>query len=265
MKRVRFLVYRGFTASSPRRLKDALRPYFPGIKRLWLDHPEMTFMPRPGDVVINWGCLKSNNTWGNLQGFHWVNNPAQVGRNRLQNLQLMKEAGVNVPEFTTVHSDAERWLADGKTVIARDNLRSFGGRGITVVEPGTHLASGKALYTRYQPKRHEYRVHVFRGDVIDVQQKKRKQGDVPEGVESKVRSYANGWVFARDGVQAPECVVSQSIAAVSALGLDFAAVDVGWTEKGNIATVYECNTAPGLEGTSITKYAEALRNYLQSL
>lgn len=263
--RVRFLVYRGFTASSPKHLKEALVRDFPGIKRLWLDHPEMTFMPRTGDVVINWGCIKTNNTWRNLTDFRWINHPELVSRNRLQNLRLMKEAGVNVPDFTTQADMARGWLADGKTVICRSALRSFGGRGITVVEPGQTLADGQALYTCYQPKRREYRVHVFRGNVIDVQQKKRRQGDRTEGVESKVRSYANGWVFARDGVSPPDCVVSSAVSAAAALGLDFAAVDVGWTERGNVATVYECNTAPGLEGTSIQKYAAALRTFLQSL
>lgn len=264
--RVRILCYRGFTASSPRDIKNALVPYYPGLKRLWLGHPEMTFNPKHGDVVINWGCIARPDFWGT--NFTWLNDPLKVAvsTHRIRSLTKLKESGINVPEFTTDVAAARSWKTDGRTVVCRKELRSFGGHGITLVGPDDgDVPANCALYTRYQPKRHEYRIHVFRGSVIDVQQKKRKQGDKSEGVESKIRSHANGWVFAREGVSAPQSVLEQARKAVESLSLDFSAVDVGWTEKGDVATVYECNTAPGLEGTSITKYVQATRSFLQSL
>jgi len=48
-----------------------------------------------------------------------------------------------------------------------------------------------------------------------------------------------------------------ALAAVSALGLDFGAVDIIYNEHENQYYVLEVNTAPGLEGTTVEKYAEA--------
>jgi glutathione synthase/RimK-type ligase-like ATP-grasp enzyme len=44
---------------------------------------------------------------------------------------------------------------------------------------------------------------------------------------------------------------------VSALGLDFGAVDVALRKDG-VPVVWEVNKAPGLEGGSLKKYAEKL-------
>lgn len=267
--RVRFLVHK-FGSSAPRELCDALRMDYPTTKRLKVS--ETTFVPNYNDVIVNWGCIKLPTLWGTgSNDFSMLNGIPNVNdsSHRIRSLTKMKEAGVNVPEFTIQSDVAQQWLDSGRIVIARESTRSFGGRGITVVE-NSSLPLGQALYTRYRPKRREYRVHVFRAvpggelSIINVQQKRRRTGfrEANPTVDSKIRSYANGWVFAREGVVAPESVVSQSILAVQALGLDFAAVDVGWTEQGDIATVYECNTAPGLKGTSIFLYANAIRSYI---
>lgn len=262
--RVRILVYKGFHATAPRRIKDALTQDFPGIKRLWLNHPEMTFRPRPGDYVLNWGCRMLPDFWPH-GGYTVINHPSVVGRNRLQALTTLKEGGINVPDFTTLADVARQWLNDGKSVVCRSGLRTFGGRGITLVEGPNASLPSSALYAVYRPKRTEYRVHVFNGQVIDVQQKKRRQGDRPEGLESKIRSYGNGWVFAREGVTPPQSVLQQALGAVESLGLAFSAVDIGWNEHYQQATVYECNTAPGLEGTSINLYADAIRKYIRGV
>jgi len=65
-------------------------------------------------------------------------------------------------------------------------------------------------------------------------------------------------VFCRDGI-AP-CTVrnSISIAAVDALCLDFGAVDIIYNEHEDKYYVLEVNSAPGLEGTTLEKYVEAL-------
>ena len=47
-----------------------------------------------------------------------------------------------------------------------------------------------------------------------------------------------------------------AVNAVKALGLDFGAVDIIYNEKENQYYVLEVNTAPGLEGTTLIKYAE---------
>ena len=43
-------------------------------------------------------------------------------------------------------------------------------------------------------------------------------------------------------------------------GLTFGAIDVIWNEHQQKAFVLEINTAPGIEGTTVEKYAAKFRN-----
>ena len=47
-----------------------------------------------------------------------------------------------------------------------------------------------------------------------------------------------------------------AVKAVNSLGLDFGAVDICEDEEGN-PYVFEVNTAPGIEGTTVEKYHTA--------
>ena len=116
------------------------------------------------------------------------------------------------------------------------------------------------LYVKYVKKRAEYRVHVFSGVAVDVQQK-RKRNDTE--TDSRIRSFNNGWVYCRDNINPYNAaILDQSIAAVEALGLDFGAVDVIWNDHYQRAYVLEVNTAPGLIGTTLTTYTDAIRGLL---
>jgi D-alanine-D-alanine ligase-like ATP-grasp enzyme len=65
-------------------------------------------------------------------------------------------------------------------------------------------------------------------------------------------------VFCRENFSPVDIVDNAALGAVSALGLDFGAVDVKCNRQGTRAAVLEVNTAPGLQGTTLRKYAEAL-------
>jgi glutathione synthase/RimK-type ligase-like ATP-grasp enzyme len=97
-------------------------------------------------------------------------------------------------------------------------------------------------------------LYVFDGQVIDVQQKRRREG---ANATNEIRNTANGWVFCREGVEAPAIAVEAAKAAVEALGLDFGAVDIKCNRQGTRCAVLEVNTAPGLEGTSLVNYGAA--------
>jgi glutathione synthase/RimK-type ligase-like ATP-grasp enzyme len=113
------------------------------------------------------------------------------------------------------------------------------------------------LYVEYIKKKEEYRVHVAFGHIIDVQRKGRNR-DVPdEDVNWQVRNHGNGFIYMRGGVDIPDCCRSLALAAVESLGLDFGAVDVIWNEHEDRWYVLEVNTAPGLSGTTLEKYADA--------
>ena len=114
------------------------------------------------------------------------------------------------------------------------------------------------LYTKYVKKKSEFRVHVFDNEVIHVQEKRRRAG--VEDVDNQIRNHDNGWVFCVQNVEAPADVTDQALRAVRAAGVDFGAVDVIYNQKKNEAYVLEINTAPGLEGTTLEKYADAILN-----
>ncbi|CAN5950619.1 unnamed protein product [Sphagnum jensenii] len=73
---------------------------------------------------------------------------------------------------------------------------------------------------------------------------------------------SNGFIYARNNVF-PEILRDEiAIAATTALGLDFGAVDI-IEDKNEKLYVLEVNTAPGLEGKTVELYAEAFRSACQ--
>jgi glutathione synthase/RimK-type ligase-like ATP-grasp enzyme len=112
------------------------------------------------------------------------------------------------------------------------------------------------LYTKYEKRKREYRVHVWGNEVLDVTEKRKRRG---VDADSRIRSWDNGWVFCREDVNYPPHVASVAVDAVHALGLDFGAVDVGYNVLKERAFVFEVNTAPGLEGTTLEKFANKIK------
>lgn len=212
------------------------------------------FKARPDDVIINWGC--SHYTSQSLVAGRILNPPhlVKIAGSKIASLSAMQEAGVTVPAFTTDRNVAASWLVNGDCVISRAIDNGSSGRGITFVRTINELPH-VPLYTKYVPKYDEYRVHVFGGSVIDIQQKRRRSGIE---ANSQVRTASNGWVFCRTNLAPPPEVVAAAVSAVAALSLDFGAVDIGFTRKTRTATVYEVNCAPGLEGTTLANYATVI-------
>jgi hypothetical protein len=112
------------------------------------------------------------------------------------------------------------------------------------------------LYTKEFKKTNEYRVHVWGNEVLDIQEKRKRLGTGPSS-DHDIWNHGNDFVFARQTVECPASVKDAAILAVKALGLDFGAADVGYNTNGDVA-VFEVNTAPGLTGTTLTKYVEKI-------
>lgn len=249
------------TSSSARSLAIALK-----AKKLLLP-PRDTYRPRKGDVIINWG---NTSLWASgLMGIgKYLNNPRIVGIavNKYKFFNFCEAKKVPCPKWTPDVALVRSWLKEGRTVLARTLLESHSGRGIHVLEsvggavPKEEDIPHAPLYTLYQPKKTEYRVHVIGGKVVDCQEK-RKSSEAEE-VDYKVRVHRSGWVFCRENIKPPKKVLELALEVISKLDLDFGAVDIGWTDSKKLALCYEVNTAPGLEGTTLKIYAKALREYI---
>lgn len=227
-----------------------------GVRRARLVHTR--FRPRLGDVVINWGSSLPLYPEG-----VYINSPAAVAlaQNKHSTLALLREHNVPHPDFVVRWEDAQDWLEDGLPVVARTLLRASQARGLVLVQPGEELPVAP-LYTLYTKKADEYRVHVVDGVPMSTQIKRRRRG--VEQLSRQIRNHNNGWVYCREAVTPPDSVLSAAVAAVDALGLDFGAVDIGYNRHYEQPCVYEVNTAPGLEGSTLNEYAGAFAELVRT-
>jgi glutathione synthase/RimK-type ligase-like ATP-grasp enzyme len=175
------------------------------------------------------------------------------GTDKLTQMRRFQDAGVSTPAFTEVRAVAVGWFPD--VVVCRTALRGSEGRGIVMAEREDQLVPAP-LYTRYFKKKKEFRVHVLNGAVIDVQEKRRRNG--VEGGDTRIRNLANGYVFCRDHITPPEGLSELSIRATAALGYSLGAVDIAFNERNNSLVVFEVNANPGLQGTTLENYANAI-------
>jgi len=134
------------------------------------------------------------------------------------------------------------------------------GRGIVEFEPGIGNTPQAPLYTEYIPKKSEYRFHIFGGKVIDIQQKKKKREFDDNARNTRVRNLHNGYIYSRDDINPPDGAADLAIRAVAALGYQYGAVDLIYNEKRACSYVLEVNSRPGLMGSTLENYAEALIN-----
>lgn len=231
--------------------------------------PEGTYVPKIGHKVINWGNGKIPGWIGtaNQRGVTILNKPAGVNTasNKLTALNALKAAGVAVPVFTTDFNVARTWLRAGETIVERHELRGNSGAGIRIVNLDDATMPNELqaapLYTKFIAKTNEFRVHVFRGQVIDyIEKKKMVAANRPANFNKYISSINCGWVFSRTDVRDMPEVRAIAIKAVAALGLDFGAVDIVY--ENGFPYVLEVNTAPGLSGTTLVKYANAFRQYM---
>jgi hypothetical protein len=176
---------------------------------------------------------------------------------KIQQLTRFKDNNVSCPLFTTNAGDLASW--DVTTVFARTLVNSTGGKGIVEFERQGGMVPRAPLYTAYVPKKAEFRVHVFNQKVIDVQQKKKRSGFNADERNTRVRNLANGYVYTREGVVSPTGMHDLAIAAVAALGYQYGAVDIIYNERQDKCFVLEVNSRPGIMGTTLQKYVNAIK------
>jgi len=162
-------------------------------------------------------------------------------------------------EFTTWDEVALEWLNEGHTVFGRKYLNASCGKGIVVMESPADMQL-LPVYTKYKKKKREFRVHVFKDQVVAVTEKKRRKEF--DGVrDTKIRNLANGYVFVQSVENEPEGLRELALRAARVSMSDFRGVDVGYNQLKDELFVIEVNSAPGIQGTNLTKYMEAIIQY----
>lgn len=219
------------------------------------------YSPRLGDIIINWGDSQCPliNTQARV-----LNHPHAIRRasNKKDAFLVMKEAGVSVPSFA-ISIQERTWEV---LTVVRHKLTGHSGDGIEIVEPGGELPEAP-LYVQYVKKKDEYRIHIV-GESITTIQRKAARKDFDGTPNWRVRNHSNGFVFVRKiegggAITPPQQVLEQASLAIKALELDFGAVDVIWNEQEQRAYVLEVNTAPGMEGSTVTEYADGFKSLLE--
>jgi hypothetical protein len=219
------------------------------------------YKPKPNDLIVDWGFSKTPIWAATAPKDQILNKWERVSTavNKIESFIRFRHNGVNCPDFTTNVNEAAYWVGQGVPVVQRSKVSSSKGKGASVAHKPAEFDAGCPLYTKMIPKKKEYRVHVFRGIVIDAHEKVYLGSDPKEfEIMFTVGENDSKWQWNRSGVILTPKVVVESVKAVNALGLDFGGVDVVTDATGR-AYVLEVNTAPWLGTTTVKYYANALK------
>jgi hypothetical protein len=200
-------------------------------------------------VFVNWGCGRSLLERYVLGGRQFLNADISGSVRKMRTFELLDAASLPHPRVVIDPRevvDGVPFYERGRYLGRTDGLT--GGQGITVYERGTLPPQGARhdFYSQVVSKAHEIRLHVAGGAVICEQFK-----FVPAGSNVLIRNYDNGARFSarpletRIESQLATRLRETAIAAVAACGLDFGALDMAVTQRGNIV-IFEVNSAPGI-------------------
>jgi glutathione synthase/RimK-type ligase-like ATP-grasp enzyme len=190
---------------------------------------------------------KRNIFWGNPNG---------ANASKLDSFRVLAAAGCSIPDFTTDPEEAKQWVNTGSKVVCRKLLKASEGRGIVLATTLESLVQAP-LYVKYVPKKKEFRVHVLGGEVILVQEKRKRRGSK---ADYQVRNHGD-WVFCVNDIVEPEGLRKVGLDAVLAVcpATLSGAADIVWNEKKNKCYVLEVNSAPGLCPSSAKVYADFVK------
>lgn len=182
-------------------------------------------------------------------------------RDKLTQYKWFEENKLNFPPFTESKQEAAKMIEAGFSVVCRTKLRGKGGDGIIIVDTVEQLVDA-AVYVQYQKKTNEYRVNLFKGEVVCVREKrKRKDYEAPEGRDGRVRSHGNGYVFCTPLQPPHEDIIALAKEACKITSSDIVGVDVAYFKKTNYAFLLEVNSAPGMEGLTVEEMRDAIINH----
>lgn len=190
--------------------------------------------------------------------------------NKLKELEALAAAGLEVVPFQALPStlpssrgisslsiDGSEWLP--RTMNHREG-RDFSGtwRTWNGTRRGEHLVSFLSHYaTQRLPFSTEARVHVANGRVVAAGLKCPLPGRT---AHPWIRSHRLGWGIRYDDLSRAQIlrgVRPLAVNAISALGMNFGAVDIAWSNQ-IPPTILEVNSAPGGWPNTIARLARAI-------
>lgn len=201
--------------------------------------------PTRFDYLIRWGTSQRIDYIPNEQTWN-LRRAIESNTNKLNSLQEMESAGVNVPNYS------RNWRELSFPLFGR-SFQHQGGNDIEIlIDEREARESSSDFYTERIPIDTEYRVHVIRGEVVKVSEKMKREG--PDTREAHwVRNYENGWRFIHPNEQ--PAGLHMAVPALESLDLHFGAVDLVIGIDGQ-PYVLEVNTAPSLDPPSLEVYGE---------
>jgi hypothetical protein len=256
MKRIVIMPYKMSSTSG-----KALSRHFK-TKRIY---PNNNYVPRNGDVVVNWGFRGNSQViQRNDIDFTVLNPPenVEVASNKIKALTKLSNEGLNTLIFFTSKEDASSYLEENENslIYCRTIVNGKAGQGIILARTKEELVDSP-LYTVYFKNDREFRVHIFNNEIIDFAEKKKMSSrrklvmNIEESEDSKyIRNLKKAWSFCRNGITLPEKIKDECIKAISCLGLNFAAVDIVYNTEFDTVSILELNTAPGMKRGTTTHF-----------
>lgn len=225
-----------------------------GAKRIRLSNSTYEF--DPDHVIINWG--NTNCPYPSL-------NPGHLLKETVDKLSLFRLLsrtghGTILPRYWTHPDDIP---SDAFPVFCRTTTTGCDGAGIVIANDRSELVQAP-LYTSRIGSGTEYRVTYFKGyGITDIQTKAPRQGVEQD---PDIKTYTNGWGFQRLTVSTSTQDTLENLceAVSTTTGLDFFGADVIVTPNGR-PYVLEINSAMGLEGQALDRFATAVEAYVSSL
>lgn len=226
-----------------------------GVKRIKLQNSE--YSHKKDNLVINWGnqhCPFAENV---------LNKGSCISKtvDKLSFFRLMVKNNLEgiIPKYWTNPDDIPN---NAYPVFCRTTTTGCDGAGIAIANSISEIVEAP-LYTQAISSGQEYRVTIFKDTITDIQTKLPRAGEEPHPL---IHTYSNGWGFQRKPVGNParEYLEQTARDVLSATGLDFMGMDVILAPSGK-CFVLEVNTAMGLEGQALEKFAQAVEEYVHSL
>ncbi len=168
----------------------------------------------------------------------------QAAINKLDVYKAFKPDGFCV-EFTGDPKEALKWIKDGHKIVARNDLYGSHGDGVFILDGDKEFNNTPAiLWTKYIPHTHEFRVNLWRDEVISIYDKPEVKG------EFRFILYK--------GQEKQQQLVDMAAAVYKKIGLDWCGLDVLCDKKGNL-TLLEINSGPILFPYTMRKLVERIK------